>query len=99
EARPRRCRSRLGDLARQARGGVVDLVDLVLEAVLGEDDASTAEGVGLDQVGTGVEIRLMHALDGVRTGEHQVLIAPFQVWAAKIVGAELPRLQGGSCCG
>ena len=49
-------RRRVGDLARQARGGVVDLVDLVLQAVLGEHDARAAEGVGLDHVGAGVEV-------------------------------------------
>jgi len=46
----------VGALAGQPRRGDIHLVGQVLDAVLGLHDARRAEGVGLDDVGAGVEV-------------------------------------------
>jgi hypothetical protein len=43
----------------------VDVVDLVLQIVLAEDDARTAEGIALDQIRAGLDIVAMDLLDRI----------------------------------
>src|SRR2546430_1469171 len=79
-------------LAREARSRGVDLAHLVLEAVLGEHDARAAEGVGLDEVGAGGEVALMHLADHVGARQDQVLVAAFVLGAAEVPGGEVATL-------
>ena len=55
----------VGDLAREFGGGEVQLVGAVFQFVVGERDAGAAEGVGLDDVGAGFEVRAVDVLDDV----------------------------------
>ena len=96
EARPLRCRSRIRRLARQLRRNEVDLVHLVLQVVLGEHDARAAEGVGLDDVGAGVEIVAMDLLDHIRPRQHEMLVAALEAGPAEVIGREVARLDGRS---
>src|SRR5213076_2667437 len=79
-------------LAREARGRGVDPAHLVLEAVLGEHDARAAEGVGLDDVGAGGEVALVHLADHAGARQDQVLVAAFVLGAPEVPGGEVATL-------
>ena len=53
------------DLARQFRGGEVELVRAVFQLVVGEGDSRAPEGVGLNDVRAGFQILAMDILDDV----------------------------------
>ena len=72
--------------ARQRRRGPVDLDGALVQAVLGEDERRAAEGVGLEDVRTGLEIAAMHPADDFRTRHVQDLVAALQVGAAEVFG-------------
>ncbi len=60
----------------QPRGLVVELVRELLHAVVGERDLLRVEGIGLDEVGSGLEIRPVDGADRIRLGQaEQVVIA------------------------
>ena len=81
-----------GDLG----GAAVDLDGEGGEAVLGEHQRRAAEGVGLDDVGAGGEVALVHRGDGVGPRAHQVLVAALELAAAEVVGTEVETLHGGA---
>src|SRR5205823_2375882 len=74
-------------LAGEASGGGVDLAHLVREPVFGERDARAAEGVGLDDVGAGGEVALVHVAHDVGPGEDEVLVAAL----VRLAGLRRPR--------
>ena len=76
EARLFRGRVGVGHLARQPRGGQVQLAGTVLKAVLGQHNARRAEAVGLDHVATGLKKRSMNPADHLRPRQRQQLVAP-----------------------
>ena len=65
-----------GGFAGQLGGGVVDLVGLGGQVVLGEDDGGSAEGVGFDDVGAGGEIEAVDVGDDGGTGEVEEFLNP-----------------------
>ena len=79
------------------RGGqAVELVGLVGEAVLAEHQGRAAEGVGLHDVAAGGEIPLVDAVDHVGPGDAEVLVAPFELGAAEVVGGQGDALERGA---
>ena len=82
-------------LTREARRSGVDLADLVREPVLRERDAGAPERIGLDQIGAGRQVPLVHLADDVGAGEHQVLVAPLVGFAAEVRRTEVATLQIG----
>ena len=94
EARPAVAGEIGGGFAREFHRGAVDLRDLVLQIVLGEDDAGGAEGVGLDHVAAGSEKAGMDITDDVRAAQHQQLVAAFL--APEVVGRGLAHLYVGA---
>ena len=62
-------------LARDLGGAAVDLERVLAEAPLVELEPRGLERVGLDDLGAGLDHRLVHALDDVRAVEHQRLVA------------------------
>ena len=65
---------RVGLAARQQRGLVVELVGQLLHAVVGQRDGVGVEGVGLEDVGAGVEVLAVDARDDVGLGERQQVV-------------------------
>jgi hypothetical protein len=93
--RPRR----VGGRARDLRRGHVHVVDRGLEAVVGLRDRRRREGVGLDDVGAGVEVRVVDGADdiGARQGQQiavalELLGMRREALAAEVGLAELVRL-------
>ena len=81
-----------GGLARDLRGLGVDLDRVVGQAPLVELDARGLEGVGLDDLGAGLEHRGVHALDHVGPVEHERLVA-LALQAAVVLGGQLELLE------
>ena len=63
------CTCAVGSLTGDGGGGPVNWAGFVGEIVFSENDGSSAKGVGLDDVGSGIEIPLMDIGDDVRPGE------------------------------
>ncbi len=84
----------VGRLAGDAGGGDVDRVRPVGQVILGEDERGPAEGVGLDDVGPGLEVAAVDRGDDVRAGQVQVLVAALERFAAEVGGAEVSGLDG-----
>jgi hypothetical protein len=61
-------------LARQPRCGDVHLARQVRQAVVGLRDRRRAEGVGLDDVGAGGQVRVVHRAHDVRPRQHQQVV-------------------------
>ncbi len=76
ETRLFRGRVGVSHLARQPRGGQVQLAGTILKAVLGQHNARCAECVGLDHVATGLQKRSMNPADHLRPRQRQQLVAP-----------------------
>ena len=91
---PRRRAERAGDVARALRGRLghlvahrprqpgrleVELVGELLHAVVGQRDRVGVEGVGLDEVGAGLEVLAVDAGDDVRLGEREQVVVADQV--------------------
>ena len=87
-----------GHFACQLRCPLVQLKGLVLDVVLGQDRGGRAKGVGLNDIASGFQKLAMHGLHGIRPGEDQVLVAPFEGQAAEIVGGQIHLLQRSSRC-
>ena len=82
--------------ARDLRGAHVELVGARLEAVLGEHERRGAEGVGLDDVAAGREVRLVDEVHDVGPSRDQALVAAFELGAAEVFGAERDALERGA---
>ena len=81
------------DLAGDARAGLGELLDAVLDAVLREVGEVGAEGVGLDAVDPDVEVGLVHGADDVGPGHVEDLVAALV--ALVVVEAGALALVGG----
>ena len=84
-------------MASQARAGQpgrleVELVGEVLHAVVGQGDPLGVEGVGLDEVGAGLEVCRVDAADDVRLGEAEQVVVALEV--ALPVGEPLAAVVG-----
>ncbi len=93
--RPLRGRDLVRDPAGQPRRLEVELVGQLLHAVVGQRDRGGVEGVGLDDVGAGLEVLAVDAGDDLRLGERQQVVVALQV--ARPVGeplAAVARLGG-----
>ena len=62
------------------------------QSILGQHNGGGAEGVGLDDVGPGIQMSLVYVTDNVGPGENQVLIAALVVQAAEVVGTQVAGL-------
>ena len=78
--------------ARERRGGDVQLVGEVLQAVVGERDALRVEGVGLEEVGARLEVGAVHPADDLRLGDRQQVVVALLV--VGVVGEPLPAVVG-----
>ena len=92
-----------GHAAGQFDPGAVDLGDLVLQTVARQLEAVCAEGVGLDDVGTGLDVLAMHFTNHGGLGQVEAVEAIFKGDAALVqrgahsaIGEQRARgLQGG----
>ena len=64
-----------GGLARQAHARLVDGLELLGEAVGGQARAVGAEGVGLDDLGAGLDVFFVDFLDQRGRGEVELIVA------------------------
>jgi hypothetical protein len=64
---------------------VCKFVGTVGDAVLDEWDGEGAEGVGLDDIGSGFEVPGVEGCDDIGPGDVEDLVAPAEVRAAEIV--------------
>ena len=69
---------------------------VVRDAVLGEHEAEGAEGRGLDRVDARFEELPVHLGDQIGPGEHEVLVATFELGAAEVVLGQILALDPGS---
>lgn len=82
----------VGGAAGQARRLEVELVGQRLEAVVGQRDGVGVEGVGLDQVGAGLEVLAVDRLDDRGLGQGEQVVVADQV--AGPVGEPLAAVAG-----
>ena len=82
----------VGDLARQAGTGDVQLVRLLRDGVLVEHHAEAAEARRLQHVDADVQERVVHRADDVGPGEAEHLVAALEARAAEVVGGEVESL-------
>ena len=68
------------------------------QIILGKNDGSGAKGVGLDDVGPGVQVTPVDGLNHIWTGKNQVFVTAFVLCAAKIVRAEIEGLDCRAHC-
>ena len=73
------CHPRVCHAARELRRRDVQLEDDRLEVVVGLGDGRRREGVGLDDVGAGVQVGLVDGGDDVRPREDQQIVVPLQI--------------------
>ena len=93
----------VGGRARELCGGQVHLVGQLLHAVVGQGDALRVEGVGLDDVGAGLQVLLVDLLDDRRLRQHQQVVValdvtlPIREALAAITGLLAAYGAGSSC--
>ena len=80
----------------EARRGHVHVVGHVGDVVLGEHQGEGAEGGGLDRVDARLEVLVVHLVDEIGPGEHEVLVAALERGAAEVVGTEVLVLDPGA---
>ena len=73
-----RRRETVGHAARQRRCSAIDLDDAVVQLVLAQCQTVRAERVRLEHIAAHLEEGRVHALDGVRTRDHEVVVAALQ---------------------
>jgi CRISPR/Cas system CMR-associated protein Cmr3 (group 5 of RAMP superfamily) len=71
-------------------------VGAIRDAVLGENDAERAEGIGLDDVHADVEERSMELFYRARFGDGEYLIATLERRASEIVSGKILELKVGA---
>ena len=86
----------IGRLAREPGGRQVDLMGARGQAVLREHQRGRAEGVGLDDVAAGFQVAFMNRADELGPGENQILVATFELRAAKVGGRQIAVLDRGA---
>ena len=98
ESRLPRRRVRVSRSAGNVGSGAAELGRSVFEAVLSEHDGEGSEGVGLDDVAADLQERAVEAVDGVGLGGDEDLVAPSQVLATEVLGAEVHELEVRAGC-
>ena len=99
-ARVVRGRALVDHVAGDARAGLGELLDAVLDAVFGEVGEVGAEGVGLDAVDADVEVGLVHRADDVDPADAEDLVAALvalvvvEAGALAVVGGLQHRAHG-----
>ncbi len=73
----------------------VEFADPVALAVFGEHRGEGTERVGLDHVAADLVEGPVYLFDHVGTGDHEDLVAPFEVRAPEIVGGQIGQLEIG----
>ena len=68
----------LSDGTRQGAGCQIHLAAVVLQSVVAHGDALGIEGIGLDDVGSCLQVFAMDVADDIRTGEGEQVVASFQ---------------------
>ena len=84
----------VGSCARDRAGEAIDFARVFGEPILGQHDRGAAEGVGLDDIGAGVEETVVQFADFVGARADQVLVASFELRAAEVGRAEMHVLDG-----
>ena len=78
------------------RGGAVDLERLVAQPVLGQREAITAEGVGLDGFGADAQERFVNLADDIRAGDDEIVDTVLVLLAAEVGRREIVGLDAGA---
>ena len=79
-------RGRIRLRSRQRRRRAVDLYGALVQAVLGEDERSAAEGVRLQDVGARLEVTTVNGSHDLRTREVEHLVAALELGPAEVLG-------------
>jgi hypothetical protein len=69
----------IGRLARELGGGDIHLIGDVLETIIGLADRLRVEGVGLDDVGAGLEISVVDLADDRGLGQHEEIVVALEI--------------------
>ena len=77
-------------------GAEGEIVSLGFKTIFGEDERRTAEGVGLNDVGTGGEIGAVDIVDDVGAGFYEVLVAAFERGSTEIRSGKIAGLKHGA---
>lgn len=85
-----------GGLASDAGREGVDFVDSVFEAEFGEGDGMAAEGIGFDDVGTGLVVLTMDITDPIGACEKEVFRAVFKGGATPVFDGGVKLLEHGA---
>ena len=80
----------LGELGR----GLVDGACLLVQTILGQDDAHSAKGIRFNNIRTGLQEGVVNLRDRLRAGQHQVFITAFVRQTAKIFRTQILSLDG-----
>ncbi|MNV36689.1 hypothetical protein D3C71_1281770 [compost metagenome] len=72
-------RHRIAAGARHCGTGFVELVDQVFKVIVGLADRGRVEGVGLDQIRAGFQVRGVDAADHLRAGQQQQVVVALEV--------------------
>ena len=83
-------------MPRELGGAAVDLVRVLAQAIFGEHDGRAAEGIRLDNVRASFEIFAVNPEHHVGPGNHQILVAAFEVRPAEILRGQVGLLQHGA---
>jgi hypothetical protein len=83
-------------LASQSGCPFIDRKSLILESVFGQHNGGGSKRVGFDHIASRLQKLAMHSLHGVRPGEHELLVAPFQGGPTEILGGQVEKLQRGA---
>jgi hypothetical protein len=83
-------------LAGELGGALVELEGARGEVVFGEHQRRRAEGVGLHDVGAGVEVGGVEGEDRVGPGGDEDLVAALELRAAEVFGGQVEALEGGA---
>ncbi len=67
------------DGARELRGGLVQFVDDVFQVIIGLGHGGRIEGVGLDDIGAGVQVGAVNVADDLRLCQRQQVVVALQV--------------------
>ncbi len=81
---------RVGGLARHLGRISIQLIDQILQLIIGLGNGGRVEGVGLDNVGTGLQIGRMDVADDLRLGDGQQIIVALEV--ARVVSKALAAI-------
>ena len=79
----------ISNLTSQLSRLLVQLKSLIFESVLHQHDRCGTERVCFDDIATNLEKLAVHRLDRFGAGDHQILVAAFQLSTTEIIGVEI----------